>query len=128
MNKTDLNHRLPAIVDSLVQSIHAQPAMKHLDRVLLPSRDAIIHSIDLLRQIVFPGYFGKQGLTTENVTFRIGELVTEAIDILYAQTRCCLRYREGLVGENGDTESCAHCDAQAAEIVGQFFDRIPEVR
>ena len=130
MNKTDLSHRLPAIVDSLVASIHAEPRMKHLDRVLLPSRDAIIQFIDLLRQFIFPGYFGKQGLTTENVTFRVGELVIQATDILYDQVRCCLRYREGLAGDNGDTSNpaCADCDAKAVEIVGAFFDRVPEIR
>jgi serine O-acetyltransferase len=129
MNKSDLSHRLPAIVDSLVASIHAEPRMKHLDRVLLPSRDAIIQFIDLLRQFIFPGYFGKQGLTTENVTFRVGELVIQATDILYDQVRCCLRYREGLTGENGDGASaCADCDAKAVEIVNTFFDRVSEIR
>src|SRR5687767_13745319 len=114
MNKSDLSHRLPAIVDSLVASIHAEPRMKHVDRVTLPSRDAIIQFIDLLRQFIFPGYFGKQGLTTENVTFSVGELVIQATDILYDLVRCCLRYREGLAGENGDgTSACADCDAKA---------------
>jgi serine O-acetyltransferase len=128
MNKHDLNQRLPSTIDSLVQSIVSEPRMKHLDRVLLPSRDAIIHFIDLLRQIVFPGYFGKQGLTTENVPYRVGELVIQATDILYDQVRCCLRYREGLAGDNGNTKGCADCDAEAAQIVATFLDRIPQVR
>ena len=112
MNRTDLNHRLPAVVQSLVDSVQAEPRMKHLDRVFLPSRDAIIKSIDLLRQLVFPGYFGKLGITTDNLAFRLGELTIELTDILYDQVRCCLRYREGIAGENGDTKSsrCAECD------------------
>src|SRR5437867_11224691 len=43
----------------------------------LPICDEIISIIHLLRQLVFPGYFGKQGLTTANLPFRIGELVLE---------------------------------------------------
>ena len=130
MNRNDLNHRLPAIVQSLVDNVLAEPKMKHLDRVFLPSRDAIIKSIDLLRQLVFPGYFGKLGITTENLAYRLGELTIELTDILYDQVRCCLRYREGIAGENGDdkTERCAKCDTHAVEIVGTFFDRIPAVR
>jgi serine O-acetyltransferase len=104
--------------------------MKHLDRVYLPSRDAIIKCIDLLRQMILPGYFGKQGLTTENLVFRIGELANELTDLLYDQVRCCLRYRQGIAGENGDdrTALCAKCDSEAARIVSTFFDRMPAVR
>jgi serine O-acetyltransferase len=130
MNRNDLNHRLPEIVQSLVGSVMAEDRMKHLDRVYLPSRDAIIKCIDLLRQLIFPGYFGKQGLTTENLSFRVGELTNELTDVLYDQVRCCLRYRKGITGENGDARSsmCVECDAEAARIVGVFFDRMPAVR
>jgi serine O-acetyltransferase len=130
MNRTDLNHRLPGIVQSLVDNVVSEPLMKHLDRVYLPSRDHIIKSIDLLRQLLFPGYFGKLGITTENLAYRIGELTIELTDLLYEQVRCCLRYREGIAGENGDDKSalCAECDAEAAAIVSSFFDRIPAVR
>jgi serine O-acetyltransferase len=130
MNRTDLNHRLPEVVQSLVDSVLAKPRMKHLDRVYLPSRDAIIKCIDLLRQMILPGYFGKQGLTTENLVFRIGELANELTDLLYDQVRCCLRYRQGIAGENGDdrTALCAKCDSDAARFVSTFFDRMPAVR
>ncbi len=155
MSKNDLNHRLPTLVDSLVQSITTQPMMRHLDRVLLPSRDAIIHFVDLLRQLVFPGYFGKQGLTTENISYRVGELVIEIHDILFDQVRCCLRYREHLPGDNGDAvadpanaanavassasqsaianpqpamASPHTCDIQAVAVVSAFMDRIPNLR
>src|SRR4051812_25956098 len=130
MTRNDLNHRLPLIVQSLVDNVMAEPRMKHLDRVYLPSRDAIIKSIDLLRQLLFPGYFGKLGITTENLAYRLGELTIELTDILYDQVRCCLRYREGIQGENGDgkTALCAECDAEAAQIVATFFDHIPAVR
>ena len=128
MDRSELNEKLPSFVDSIVASINAEPKLQHLNRVYLPSRDAIIRGIDLLRDLLFPGYFGKQGLTTANVPFRIGELVIELSDLLYDQVRCCLRYREQLPGANGDDERCAGCDQEAARIVAAFFDRIPSVR
>jgi len=130
MNRTDLNHRLPGIVQSLVDNVMNEPRMKHLDRVFLPSRDAIIKGIDLLRQLLFPGYFGKLGITTDNLEYRMGELTIELMDLLYDQVRCCLRYREGIAGENGESKTalCAECDAESAKIVSTFFDRIPAVR
>src|SRR5438128_1224050 len=129
MDRKQLNDHLPQVVDAIVKSVVEQhPHLQHLNRVYLPSRDEIIKAIDGLRQLVFPGYFGKQGLTTANVPFRLGELVIELSDLLYEQVRCCLRYREQLPGANGDDERCEACDHEAARIIAAFFERIPGVR
>ena len=128
MDRTELNQRLPIVVEALVKSVVAQPTMQHLNRVYLPSREQIIQAIEGLQQLIFPGYFGKQGLTSTNVTFRIGELVGELTEQLYEQVRCCLRFREQIPGTNGDGELCLNCDHEAAQIVSDFFDRLPAVR
>ena len=128
MDRNDLNDRLPAVVETLTQSVMAEPRMQHLDRVLLPNRDAIISAIKLLRQLIFPGYFGNQALTRQNLPFRMGELIIELSDGLFEQVRCCLRYREKIPGTIGNDEECRHCDHDAARIVSAFFDRIPAVR
>jgi len=128
MDRQELNRRLPVVVENIVKSVSAEPRMQHLNRVLLPSRDAIIEVIKKLRQLVFPGYFGKQGLTSDNVGFFIGELVVELTDLLYDQVRCCLRYREKLPGAQSNGTQCEACDREAASIVSHFLDRIPAVR
>src|SRR5436309_16135379 len=128
MNRNERNQQLPRVVEQIVKSVHEHPHLQHLNRVYLPSRDQIIHAIERLRQLLFPGYFGKQGLTTSNVKFRLGELVIELSDLLYEQVRCCLRYRDQLPGTNGDDERCEKCDHEAAEIVSKFFERLPDVR
>jgi len=128
MDRAQLNEHLPVVVETLVASVLAEPRMTHLNRVYLPSRDVIVECIKRLQQIVFPGYFGKQGLTTENVTYRVGELVIELNDMLFEQVRCCLRYRQQIPGTNGDSQECKECDREAAAIVAEFFNRLPDVR
>src|SRR5690348_11497386 len=145
MDRKELNDRLPQIVESLVASVHdAQLGrLQHLNRVHLPNRDVVIASIKLLRQLVYPGYFGNQGLTTANLPFRVGEIVLELSDMLFDQVRFALRYRESIPNGNGagggspcdgdgDATSPASkdagCDHTAAQIVSKFFDRIPDVR
>lgn len=128
MNRNQLSQHLPGIVDALVHSVLNQEGMKHLNQVQLPNRDVIINSIDLLRQLIFPGYFGKQSLTAQNVTYRIGELVNELADALYDQVRCCLRYHEKIAAASGNGNQCEECDRKAAQIVADFFGRIPAVR
>src|SRR5262245_39953351 len=115
MERKELNDRLPEIVDAVVASVHQHARLQHLNRVHLPSRDTIIAAIKLLRQLVFPGYFGKQGLTTSNLPFRVGEIVMELSDLLYDQVRCCLRYRESCADDNGNPDHCEKCGAQAVE-------------
>jgi len=128
MDRRELNERLPGVVDTLVRSLNSEPGINHLNRVYLPSRDLIIHCIGGLRQLVFPGYFGNQGLTPQNVPYRIGEIVIDLSDVLYEQVRLCLRYGAQLPSSNGGTAECEACDHKAAEIVATFFDRIPAVR
>ena len=128
MDQSELNAQLPAIVDAVVKSIAFEPRLQHLNRVFLPNRDAIIESIEQLRQCLFAGYFGAQGLTNENLPYRIGELINELQETLFEQVRCCLRYRQQIPGGTSEGEHCEECDRQAAEIVSTFFGRLPAVR
>ncbi len=127
MDRQNLNQSLPEVVEKLVESARALPNLTHLDSVLLPNRDAIIEVVKLLRELVFPGYFGKQGLTPVNVQFRLGELTVEVADILYEQVRRCLRYRKQIPEGKMDDE-CRECDDAAAEIVHAFLVKLPTVR
>src|SRR5690606_33033654 len=127
MDRHELNEHLMDVVDQLTQSVLDQPMMRHLNQVYLPNRDAIVGCIGKLRQLLFPGYFGKQGLTSSNVRIRIGELVLELTEALYEQIRFCLRYRESLSASATDNR-CDECDRQAAQVVATFFKRLPDVR
>ena len=73
MDRNELNDRLPKVVENIAQSVLAEPSLQHLNRVYLPNRETIIGIIERLRDLVFPGYFGKQGLTTANLPFRLGD-------------------------------------------------------
>jgi serine O-acetyltransferase len=127
MNRQDLNQLLPGIIGNLVGSIRTQPAMTHLDRVLLPNRDVVIEIVKRLRELTFPGYFGKQGLTRDSVQFRVGELTLEITDMLYEQVQRCLRYKKR-IPDGANDEECRECDQAAAEAVHAFLARIPAIR
>jgi serine O-acetyltransferase len=128
MDRNNLNEQIPSVVDALVKSVLAEPRLAHLNRVYLPSRDAIIKAISILLEMVYPGYFGQQGLTSQNLLYRMGELVTELTDLLYEQVRCCLRFRQQIPGQDGASADCENCDHEAARIVAAFFEQLPAVR
>src|SRR4051812_29360999 len=107
MDREQLNERLPSLIDAMVQSAAKQPHLQHLNRLSLPSRDAIIRSIHLLRELIFPGYFGRQELSSANLPQRARELMTELAQVLFEQVRCCLQFRESAVDDNAAAEALA---------------------
>jgi serine O-acetyltransferase len=128
MKRNELKRKLPELIDALVKSVADEPRMQHLNRVLLPNRDQIIACIAGLRQIVFPGYFGQQGLAPEDLSAQTRELAMQVSDSLFQQVRCSLRYRMQLTAINSESDACEACDEEAAEVVAKFVGRIPAVR
>ena len=128
MDHRDLNVQLPGAVARLLENIQSIPTMRRLNRGVLPSRENAHECIERLLQLVFPGYFGRQGLTSENLPFRVGELVTELSELIYDQVRFCLAYRIDRPDERDGAAQCTDCDRMAAQITLEFFNRIPAVR
>ncbi len=121
-SKPDFNQ----LVDQVVDSYLGDPLTQHLDSTFLPSRARAIEIIELMRRVVFPGFFDTQTLTTENVRFHVGDLLNQVHDLLYEEVRHALRYEQNRLHANGD--DCEDCDQQAAEATLAFLERIPEIR
>jgi serine O-acetyltransferase len=128
MDDHKLQQQLPTVVDAMVQSIVNEPRIQHLNRVFLPSRETIVQAIEVLRQIIYPGYFGQQGLTSQNIHGRLSELMAEVQQLLYEQVRCCLRYKRQIPSAATRGDDCDECDREADEIVLKFLQRLPAVR
>ncbi len=118
---------LEGLVDSIVASYHADDRMQHLDATFLPNRVRTIEIIELLRRLMFPGFFDDQRLTTESIRFHVGDLVNQTRGKLYEQVRQSLRYGENRE-QRGSGDSCDHCDRRAAELSDQLLQRIPDLR
>ncbi len=125
-----LDEQLPAVVAKLVASVHAHPSTARLDVGFLPNRDSVQQAVDKLMQIMFPGYFGRQGLSEHNLPYRIGELVNELFEELFEPLRFCIRYQDPQAVGTGRGQSLDEyeCDKAAQERLSAFFERLPEVR
>jgi serine O-acetyltransferase len=128
MSREDKKFDTAEIVESLQQSIHAEPRTRHLDRVFLPSRQEIVQIIEQLRQIIYPGYFEQSGLTNEKLAPWLRQITQELSEKLYQQVRCCLRYRQQIPAGESDSNMCRECDAEAEQIVAAFLARLPALR
>ena len=104
---------LPALVDALVEGYRADPRGHHINRRFLPSRDEIIEISGLLLQLLYPGYFGRQDLTDQNIGAHVGGLLAALRDKLERQIGLCLCYEDELGGCPDAEPSAAPCRSRA---------------
>lgn len=80
------------LVDRLVRSILDEPRTRHIDAPPLPDARAVAEVVELVRGLVFPGFFGAGQLTTDGLHEHVVELTGRLRAGLIEQTRAALRY------------------------------------
>ncbi|MCS6899963.1 MAG: hypothetical protein RMJ98_14415, partial [Myxococcales bacterium] len=118
---------LPALVEGLIESYRSQPRAHHINRRFLPSRDEIIEIIELLLQLLYPGYYGRQDLTDQNLPYHVGVLLSTTRDKLQRQIAVCLCYHQEACGECPEATAAAS-QRQAVELTSQFLRQLPQIR
>ncbi len=132
MGNDGTNFRL--LVQAIVASYQENPRTRHIDEGQggaggvksgghLPNRESVIELIRLIRELLFPGYFGKQNLSTRTLDYHVGELITVIHDKLYEQVNNAIRHQAMRRG----TE-CPSCDTTAEAIVQEFLGSLPGLR
>ncbi len=126
VDQLQLGDALPALVSRIVASYKADGRTHHIDRVYLPSRREIVEVTEMLLELVYPGYYGRQNLTSHNITYHVGELLPKIGNRLFRQIYHCLCYGEEIAGRTGEP-SCP-CDQRARRLTLEFLERIPDLR
>ena len=127
----DIDDRLPDLVNRILASYDADRRTRHIGRGYLPSREEIIRVIELLLQLTYPGYYGRQNLSDKNVRFHIGELLPRLAQTLYLQifrSLCHQNEIDGNYDPNGSVQQAVPFDAAARQMTIGFLDRVPTIR
>jgi serine O-acetyltransferase len=127
---TDLTHingvaapGFTGLVGAIVASDLAEPVTRHIDAGFLPNRDEVIDLVRQLRELLFPGYFGRQNLTTQTLGYYVGELLGDIRGKLLKQVVNAIRHQATRRGNRSlDVE-----DAGEA-IVHEFLEAVPRLR
>ncbi|MCX5761181.1 MAG: serine O-acetyltransferase [Gemmatimonadetes bacterium] len=114
---------LPALVAAIVASDLAEPLTRHIDAGALPNRDEVISLVASVRELLFPGYFGRQHLTTASLEPYVRELLEDIRRRLLAQVRSVIRH-------DATRHGSAPCDVDcvAGETVRDFLATLPAMR
>jgi serine O-acetyltransferase len=116
-------NRLKDLTAKIVESYRKNDSViNYLGRVPLPSRELIVESVLLTREILFPGYFAERGIRTENLDIQVGSMVDRLLSILTPQIELAIHHQLSL----DDSDHCNQIDA--SEVAEAFVSAIPEIR
>ncbi len=117
-----MRKRLTKILDELVDSFHKYGGINHLDGANLPSREAVVEIARDLLRLMFPGFYDKDPLHSNQLIEYTNELVASVARRLENEIHRSLEYRP-----------CDDCDPNdlagtAARVTHEFLNDLPDVR
>ncbi len=91
----------------------------------LPSSQKLKEVVDILREILFPGFFGHSSLHPANLKYYIGVNANKVYDLLFHQILSGLCFD----CKNENKSTCqVECSEKAKEITNAFIKRLPDIR
>ena len=125
MSPLNFTHILTQAVDELSESQSYKGLFhQHTDGNPLPSAHALQAIIELVRAIIFPGYFGNSTINSRTVTYHIGVNIERLFDLLTEQILAGLCFT-GSEENSGCTELQRE---EASLIAAKLISRLPELR
>ncbi|MFN8007025.1 MAG: serine O-acetyltransferase EpsC [Terriglobia bacterium] len=124
MEPSSPKQQLPSITDKIVATYGPSDVpMQHLEPTPLPSRENAVQIIEILQQIIFPGYFGKKGLDANTIKYHVGDSLETVYELLVSEIYRGIRH-----GCKLSNEECSHCEEIAASQTIAFLNKIPDCR
>jgi serine O-acetyltransferase len=114
---------IASVVKEIVKSYHETNNSIKFNFAYQLNRSVIIETLEKLRELIFPGYFGKKNISQAFIEYHTGELLEELNFALRNQIEKALRHRPG--GEQIDKEEAS---AAARRLILRFLSRLPAVR
>lgn len=120
----ELQDRLHRVVERLIAPDAGRPErIQHFDATPLPAKAEIHDLIGKLLELLFPGYYGTQQVSFENVGFRLKLVAVEVMETLERQV-----WREAQHVCRRPNPDCEHCRTYARDTALLLVESLPEVR
>jgi serine O-acetyltransferase len=117
------NETIEKLVDQITQTYQGDSGINFIDTANLPVRDKIIQVLDLLTELLFPGYAGKRTVTRANVRFVVVDILYHIYTELSEQIERAFKYHCRLaVCQTGD------CRQMAEDATLHLLKELPKIR
>jgi serine O-acetyltransferase len=124
MRNTGLtDKKIKDIVDQLIQTYKGDTGINFIDVLNLPVRDKILDVLELLTELLFPGYTGKRLVKKSNIDFVVIDILYHVYSELTEQIEKAYKYQCRM--EDCDTGDCR---AMAEDATLHLLIQLPKVR
>jgi serine O-acetyltransferase len=119
MENNDVKNFVKAIVDTYQD----ESGINFIDTTNLPLRDRILEILDLLMEVVFPGYTGARDVTSSNISFVVGDILYQVQSQLDEQIERAFLHQCRL-----KKTDCTGCHTMAKEMTNHLLSQLPKIR
>ncbi|MGA2172994.1 MAG: serine O-acetyltransferase EpsC [Sedimentisphaerales bacterium] len=115
--------RLEGLVAEIIATYQGDLGINFIDATNLPVRDKILEILDLLFEVLFPGYTGKRAITKANINFVVIDILCHIYTELSTQIERAMKYRCRM-------ESCSTggCRKMAEDATVHLLTQLPRIR
>ena len=117
------NEKVQSLVGQISETYKGDLGINFIDTSNLPVRDKIVEILDLLTEILFPGYTGRRTVTKSNINFIVGDLLCQVYSELCDQMERAYKYLCRM--EKCDSGDCRKMAEDAAEYL---LEQLPKIR
>jgi serine O-acetyltransferase len=115
--------KIESLVGDIVATYRGDLGINFIDASNLPVRSKILDVLELLFEVLFPGYTGKRTVTKSNVNFIVGDILSQVYAELSEQVERAYRYQCRM-------RKCDGCDCRtmAQTVTEHLLSQIPKIR
>ncbi|MGO9513975.1 MAG: serine O-acetyltransferase [Steroidobacteraceae bacterium] len=116
---------LERLSEELLESYLGDERARRISRRYLPSREAVVEILEGVLELMYPGYFGRRDLTSENLAAHVEQAVAALAPKIESEVEHCLCYgRE----REAPWQEFSECAPRARDLTEVFLRRLPEIR
>ncbi len=133
------------LTGAFLASYRGDERARRISQRYLPSREAIVEILEAVLDLMYPGYFGRRDLNSDNLAAHVAQRVEALVPKLEREMEHCLCYgrefaagrepakgREQSTGQEREREGgraeFGECAPRAHELAEIFLNRLPEIR
>ncbi len=124
MKKNKLTSRkMEKLISEITHTYKGDSGINFIDASNLPHRQKILEILDLLIEVLFPGYTGKRTVTKSNINFIIGDILCQVYTELSEQIERAYQYQCRI-------KKCDGCDCRtmAENVTQHLLTQLPRIR
>lgn len=111
------------VTEAVCATYQDERGINHLDDSNMPQSSQVLEALELLLEILFPGYTGKHTVRRSGLTFAVGDLINNVYVILNEQVKRAFAYRCKVT-------CCTDCNCfrMADEATIRLLEKLPDIR